>query len=268
MLSLSFSVIVLLTFIIHCIDTASYALRIAGVKSGKVAISAALFNFMFLFSRTATSLQIPLLTKWAETEILSGGTVDITPRLHLLIAISTIGTIVGAVLIPSTQRLLSVMVGRIATTRSVIRTLLFFLTKEGRAEIKNSKLQPVRFIGSYLKLPLPNAVNALAANTVATAFLTISGFSAVVAATITPELRGTSISLFSMLNGISTTFSIVLVLPTIAIFVDETKDDQIGEPSFYHFIAWLVISRIAGTLAAHSVLLPTAHLANLISHII
>ncbi len=268
MFTVSFAFIVLLTFIIHCIDTSSYALRMAGVKSGKVAISAALFNFLFLFSRTATSLQIPLLTKWVETEILAGGSVDISAQLHVLIGVSTVGTVAGALLIPATQRLLHVIVGRIASTHSVIRSLLYYVTAKGRAELRHSNVKQGLPIYSYLTLPLQGPFKALAANTIAIAFLTISGFSAIVAATITPELRGTSVSLFSLLNGISTVISIVLVVPAIAIFVDGTKDETINESSFHNFISWLVVSRIAGTLFAHAALGPTAQLANFISHII
>jgi hypothetical protein len=268
MFTVNFVFIILLTFIIHCIDTSSYALRMAGAKTGKVAISAALFNFLFLFSRTATSLQIPLLTKWVEKEILGGGPVDISAQLHVLIGVSTIGTVAGALLIPVTQRLLHVIVGRIASTHSVIRSLFYFMTNKGREEFRNSPVKEGRFIGRYLTLPVLGPKKALAANTLAIAFLTISGFSTVVAATLTPELRGTSVSLFSMLNGISTVISIVFVLPSIAIFVDETRDETINESSFHNFIAWLIVSRIAGTLLAHAALDPTARFANFISHII
>jgi hypothetical protein len=54
-------VILLLTGVVHCLDTASYASRIAGVRTGRLAMTGALFNIVSLASRVAYTLQAPLL---------------------------------------------------------------------------------------------------------------------------------------------------------------------------------------------------------------
>jgi hypothetical protein len=58
------------TFIIHLIGALSYALRIAGARTRKIAVSFALFNIFALASRTAHSFQVPLLAKHVEQNIL------------------------------------------------------------------------------------------------------------------------------------------------------------------------------------------------------
>src|SRR5271165_4948565 len=67
-----------LTFIIHLIGTLAFAVRIAGVRTRRIAVSFALFNVLVLVSRTSNSFQGPFLAKRIE-QVLHKGAVD-----HLL----------------------------------------------------------------------------------------------------------------------------------------------------------------------------------------
>lgn len=58
--------ICVLTFVIHVIATLAYAVRIAGVRTRRIAVSFALFGIIALVSRTANSFQGPLLAKRVE----------------------------------------------------------------------------------------------------------------------------------------------------------------------------------------------------------
>ncbi|HTR77465.1 MAG TPA: DUF2837 family protein, partial [Gemmatimonadaceae bacterium] len=69
----SLLIILALGFVIHLIDTLAYSVRIAGIRTGRLAISFSLFNLFVLVSRTANSLQAPLLAKRVEMHI-TGGT--------------------------------------------------------------------------------------------------------------------------------------------------------------------------------------------------
>ena len=62
----------LLSFVIHLISTLSYAVRIAGIRTGRIAVSFALFNILVLVSRTSNTFQGPLLAKHVENNILQG----------------------------------------------------------------------------------------------------------------------------------------------------------------------------------------------------
>lgn len=48
-------IIVGLTFVIHLIGTLAYSVRIAGTRTGRIAVSFSLFNILILVSRTSNS---------------------------------------------------------------------------------------------------------------------------------------------------------------------------------------------------------------------
>lgn len=54
-----------LTFIIHLIGTLAYSVRIAGIRTRRIAVSLALFSILMLLSRTSSlrSKRIQLLPK-------------------------------------------------------------------------------------------------------------------------------------------------------------------------------------------------------------
>ena len=53
-------IVLLLTFLINLITTLSYSVRIVGIRTGRIAISFALFNILVLVSRTANGFQASL----------------------------------------------------------------------------------------------------------------------------------------------------------------------------------------------------------------
>jgi len=65
-------IVLILTFLINLITTLSYSVRIVGIRTGRVAISFALFNILVLVSRTANGFQAPLLAKTVENDIRAG----------------------------------------------------------------------------------------------------------------------------------------------------------------------------------------------------
>src|SRR6187551_679332 len=102
-------IVIILTFVINLITTLSYSVRIVGIRTGRVAISFALFNILVLVSRTANGFQAPLLAKTVENDINSGITSNIYP-FRVIIFASTVATIIGAFCIPTFQRILSKVV--------------------------------------------------------------------------------------------------------------------------------------------------------------
>src|SRR5215510_6410081 len=99
-------IVLILTFIINLITTLSYSVRIVGIRTGRVAISFALFNILVLVSRTANGFQAPLLAKTVETDI-KAGIFDNPGTFRLIIFSCSIATMIGALLIPTFQRILS-----------------------------------------------------------------------------------------------------------------------------------------------------------------
>ncbi len=56
-------IICALTFSIHLIGALAYSARIAGVRTGRIAVSFALFNILVLVSRLSNSFLGPFLAK-------------------------------------------------------------------------------------------------------------------------------------------------------------------------------------------------------------
>ena len=62
-------VICLLTFVIHRVGTLAYSVRIAGVRTRRIARSFAFFNILVLVSRTSNAFQGPFLAQRVECHI-------------------------------------------------------------------------------------------------------------------------------------------------------------------------------------------------------
>ena len=74
------ALILALAFIIHLIGTLAYSVRIAGVRTRRIAVSFALFNVLVLVSRTSNSFQGPFLAKPKRA---ASGTLSPTLSKHL-----------------------------------------------------------------------------------------------------------------------------------------------------------------------------------------
>src|SRR5215475_13695815 len=66
------AVLFALTFLINLIGSLAYSVRIAGVRTGRIALSFSLFNLLVLVSRTANTFQAPLLAKRVEHQLGAG----------------------------------------------------------------------------------------------------------------------------------------------------------------------------------------------------
>ena len=123
-------IVLILTFVINLITTLSYSVRIVGIRTGRVAISFALFNILVLVSRTANGFQAPLLAKTVENDI-KIGVFDNVGTFRLIILSCTVATIFGALLIPTFQRILSRAVINFSVHKSMGKLILHGFSKAG-----------------------------------------------------------------------------------------------------------------------------------------
>ncbi|MTI30634.1 lipid II flippase Amj family protein [Xanthovirga aplysinae] len=253
-MSLQIIIVILLTFIIHLISTLSYSVRIVGTRTGKIAISFALFNIMVLISRTSNSFQAPLLAKWVENNI----NADIHPgnfEIRLIILATSLATIFGAIMIPTFQRILSKAVINFSLQKSIPKLILHSFTKTGikqiRREIKVPHKDNFKFIS---KFHFP--IKIFIFNILAVAILTVGVLSSLYAGFITPELRTTASTLSSIVNGLATILMFVVIDPYLSVLTDEVVEKKYKESDFRTIIRIMVFSRFLGTLAAQFLFLP------------
>ena len=109
--------LILLTIIIHFVDTLSYSVRLNSVKSGNFALSLSLFNMIALASRTANTFQGPLIGKLIDSSI--NASYDPITYIRQVVFASTIGTAVGILFIPTFLKIFSKAVTNLEVTGSV-----------------------------------------------------------------------------------------------------------------------------------------------------
>src|SRR5262245_56380389 len=120
-MKLQVQLVFLLTFAIHLIGTLALAVRIAGVRTGRIAVSFAVANLLSLVARTSNTLQAPLLANHVEANILKGNVSNIETDLRWLILAATIATLLALLLIPTFQRVFSNAIKALEDHRSVPR---------------------------------------------------------------------------------------------------------------------------------------------------
>src|SRR5690349_6497346 len=123
-------IVLVLTFLINLITTLSYSVRIVGIRTGRIAISFALFNILVLVSRTANGFQAPLLAKTVENDIKQGISSNVD-TFRLVIFSCTLASILGAILIPTFQRVLSRAVINFSDHKSMSKLILHGFSKTG-----------------------------------------------------------------------------------------------------------------------------------------
>jgi hypothetical protein len=253
-------IICFLTFVIHLVGTLAYSVRIAGVRTRRIAVSFALFNILVLVSRTSNSFQGPFLAKRMENSLGPGSAHNLLADFRWFLFSATVGTLAGAFLTPTFQRIFSKAVASFQIHRSIPRLLLHAFSKGGLAHLKDSVSVPVSAHMTSLHIGRAISPRILALNVAAVALWTVGVFAAVYAGYLSPQFRVTASTLSSIVNGVATILMFVLIDPQLSVMTDDVVDGKLSEPSFRRAIVWLVGSRCAGTLVAQALLVPAAAL--------
>jgi hypothetical protein len=252
-------IVLLLTFVINLITTLSYSVRIVGIRTGRIAISFALFNILVLVSRTANGFQAPLLAKTVETDI-QAGVLENSGVFRLIILSCSFATIIGAFLIPTFQRVLSRAVVNFSTHKSMGKLLLHGFSKAGILYFKENMTIPATENISNIKLDREFPWRIFILNTIAVAILTIGVLSAVYASYLTPEYRTTASNLSAFINGLATILMFAFIDPHLSAMTDDVTLGKCSEATFRRYIVYMTIARLLGTIAAQLLFLPGAQL--------
>lgn len=257
----------LLTFVIHLIATLAYSVRIAGARTGKVAISLALFNILVLVSRTSNSFQAPLMAKRIESNLAQGTLDQATADFRWLLLATSVATLVGALLIPTSQRLFGYGVLAFSKHRSLPRLLRKACSRRGLRllrrcwrwpSLKNVELLAKRRSGGI-------STRVILLNLVATAVATVGIFAALYAGYLDPALRVTASNLSAVINGIATLFLAIFIDPSLSLLTDDVAEGRTTEAGLRRSVVWLVGGRLLGTIASQALLLPSASLITMIA---
>lgn len=259
-MDMQLAIICVLTFIIHLIGTLAYSVRIAGVRTRRIAVSFALFNVLVLLSRTSNSFQGPFLAKRVEQNLAQTGSHALLADFRLLLLSATLATVFGAFLIPTFQRLFSRAVLHFQIHRSIPRLLIHGFFQGGIAHIRDAVSVPAHANVTQLRLGHGLSGRVILLNIIAVALWTVGVFASLYAGYLNPELRVTASSLSSIVNGAATLMMFIFIDPHMSMMTDDVVEGRVSEPSFRKAVVWLVGSRFAGTVLAQWLLVPASTL--------
>lgn len=257
-------IVLFLNFIISIIGTLAYSVRLVGVRTGKIAVTYSVFNILSLISRIAVTFQVPILTKFVENNANSRYFINI---FNLIIVVSGIATIVGAILIPTFQRIFYRGVLRFSVEKSIPRLIIHSFSKTGINYMKECIAIPVSTNLTkirYKKLP----IKIIIFNLIAVSLITVGTLSPIYAGSIVPNLRATCITLSSIINGVATVLMSIFIDPQLSIMTDEVIDKKCTEEDFRSCVVAMVVSKSIGTFASLLLLIPSAYLIVFIAKII
>jgi hypothetical protein len=93
-------------------------------------------------------------------------------------------------------------------------------------------------------------------------------FASLYAGVLDPSVRVTSSTLSSIINGGATIMMAVFIDPHMSGMTDDVVEGKVSEGQFRKAIVWLVGSRLAGTVAAQALLVPSAMLIASVARVI
>ena len=256
-------VVAALTFVIHFIGTLSLSIRIVGLKTQMWSMSYAMFNIISILSRTANTLQAPLLAKYIETQIQQNKIADVTD-FYLIIFVASLGTIAGGLFMPTFQKILTIAVTKYYQLNSFSKIIFSVFTPKAWRHIKQSLTWPPFQQLELLKNREGISVKVLVMNIVVSAIMTISVLACLYAGCLNPELRATASSMNGVINGASIVLGLLFVDPFIALFSDEVNLGKRPKIDFQRYVLFLIVARLAGTLLAQFLLFPFAQLVLLL----
>ena len=114
----------LFIFIIHSIDTLAYAVRLSGARVKLLASALSLFNLMVIVSRMANMMQQPFTGSLIDNAPKVDTLVFVEHQYRVIIGSSTLGTIMGILLLPTFISIFSRAIIHLSEERGSIPALI------------------------------------------------------------------------------------------------------------------------------------------------
>lgn len=270
-----------LTSLIHLINTLIYSVRVSGVRTGRLATAISLFNVIFLVSSTANMIQGPILATMVEGSIHRGGLDGAVGGMESLMAFppaylhqigilagdfrlvilsATVGTVIGALLMPA---FVKVFTGLILVFEKVgsVPGLLLKVVFSPRRVLRYAVDRPQE-PGKKYRTPalrgLP--VMFLVMNVLVTGIFTTGVISALYAGALYPGYRASATMLASVVNGVAQILFATVVDPVAARITDQALEGKREQSDVRRMALYLAVTRLAGTLLAQVFFIPAAYL--------
>ncbi|MCB2305248.1 lipid II flippase Amj family protein [Clostridium estertheticum] len=258
-------IVLILTIIISIISTLAYSVRIVGVRTGRIAVSFAVFNIFALVSRTANSIQAPLLAKTIESTIKTGNPQSLLSTFRWILFSTTIATIIGSALMPTFIKVFEKVVESFSINRSIPKLLMHAFSKSGIEQFKSSVTKPRKENFAHFKSFKTMPKKIILLNTIAFSISTVGVLASLYAGCLNPELRTTCSTLSAVINGSATILMVIFIDPFISILTDDVINGECSQLQFDRCIIFIVGGLIVGTILAQFLLIPAAQVISFIA---
>ncbi|MCS7460734.1 lipid II flippase Amj family protein [Paenibacillus doosanensis] len=243
-----------LTMVIHAVETLSYGIRLAGVRTGKLAVALSLTGMIVLLSRTSNLIQGPMMGGVIDEAKRNPG-ISLEAQMHVMIAGASIGTLLAILFFPTAVRISVKLISRLEETGSLPRL------------VRDSvSIRSLKRVGSQFKLPTWAMLSRLRVggvpkrllllNMLVTGFYTVGVLAALYASFLMPEYSTAASQSSGLVNGIATILMTLLVDPQVALLTDRAMNGQASMGSINKMYGWLMFSRFCGTWLAQLLLVP------------
>lgn len=247
----------LLILIIHSAETLSYAVRMAGIRTGKLAIALSLTGMIVLISRTSNIAQGTMTGKvidFAKSHL----DFDLAGRFRIILAAASLGTLFAIALFPTFVALSARMISHLEIAGSIPKMIM----NAFRVDIIRNALY-------HIRIPKWEMIQRLRAggvpkrlmlmNCFVTAIYTVGVLAALYAAFLPgPYSIGASQS-SGLINGVATILLTLLIDPQVALLTDKALRKEAKLTSINNVFGSLMLSRFCGTLLPQIIFLPAAY---------
>lgn len=249
--------LLVLTFIIHVIDTFAYSVRLNAVKSRQFALSHTLFNLFYLISLTAHTLQAPLIGSLMDSSI--SQSIDPLPSLRNIIWVATAGTFFGIVLTPTFLNFFFRAVKSLERSGSVPSVVMDALKfRSIRKLIENVTLPSKRMVNNLPFRKIPRELIAL--NVLVTGIYTIGVMSAYYAALLVDAQHRLAASASAgIINTVANIIFMLFIDPKSSIITDQALKRNRPYEDVKALVVMLMSAKLIGTVMGQVLLLPVAY---------
>ncbi|MCA9724672.1 MAG: lipid II flippase Amj family protein [Kurthia gibsonii] len=249
--------IAIFILMIHSIETLAYAVRLSGARVGLLASALSLFNILVMVSRMANMAQQPFTGNLLDEAPQDGGAF-LETQFRFIIGASTVGTLVGILLLPTFIAVFSRAIIHLTEVNGSVGALFKKGFTEGyfRRSLNYIRLPKRK---DWQEIEWKDAPYRLFfINIFITAIYTIGVLSALYAALLMPSHSATATMASGLINGVATILLIIFIDPKISVMADSVirgkgRYNQLKTASIF-----MITSRLIGTLVAQLLFIPGA----------
>jgi len=249
----------LFILIIHSIETLAYAVRLSGARVKLLASALSLFNMMVIVSRMANMIQQPFTGSLKDMAPEENRLQILEDQFRVIIGASTIGTIVGILLLPTFTALFSRAIVHMSNEGGSPFGLLkkcFSIPYLKRA-MKHVHIPRISYLKGIHVRDIPWQLFLF--NMIVTAIYTIGVLSAIYASILVPERSSSAMMASGLINGVATILLAIFVDPKISFLADKVVNGKGSYINLKGISVIMIASRLLGTIIAQALFIPGAH---------